>query len=61
MEPRFDRIDGKLDEIIDRLSDQRERIAKLEVRQKGHTSLFALLGSALLSVFAVLFKKLGLG
>jgi hypothetical protein len=43
MEHRFDRIDSKLDKLLDNVGDHRERLAALETKQKGFISILAAL------------------
>jgi len=59
MEHRFNKIDAKLDKILDKVGDHRERLAALETKQKGHTTIFTMLWSVVLSGIAILYKKLG--
>jgi hypothetical protein len=53
---RFDKIDASLDKISDKLDNHLERIAKVEVWTKGHTTLIAFIATAILSLVFKLLK-----
>lgn len=52
METRLNKMDEKLDRILDKVGDQRERIAKLETNQKGFITLISALMTACVTYIA---------
>jgi hypothetical protein len=55
MDHRFDTIDKKLDTILEKVGDHRERLASIETKQKGFISLLV---AVLLASVSWVFNKL---
>ena len=58
MEDRLSRIEDKIDNVLERVGDHRERLTKLETTQKGFVSVISALWVAAVAAIGVILKKM---